>query len=1014
MILTLSHRGRIVDLNSALVEEYFDDWYALCVYLTSCTIGYTVNATMPINDGQSSVEREALPRLTIAAFGTPEVRHDGIPVTFRSRKTLALLIYLLIEEEPRSREQIMALLWPESDTTRARSNLRSTLTWLRQALGDTAPVVADRDTLRLDLTAIDTDIRLLQQAMQSIQRPASSTTSVANDDLAVLLAAVEHYRGEFLAGFLLGDAPDFDNWVSIQRELWHRWMGMILNQIVDLYFQQGDLMSALVFAERGITHDPLNETAYRRLMEVHARRGDRAMALQIYMNLQDMLTSELGITPSPETETFAAQIRADAALFASASRQVPNNLQLPPTPLVGRETDQAALSQLVLRNDVRLVTLLGPPGVGKTRMALDIASAIMPHFVDGVWFVDLTAANDEISIETTLARVLDVQETPDQPLRERIVATLCNRRQLLVLDGFEHVLSATSMILAVLESCAGITILVTSRESLALRWEHRYVLEPLAPPSPEDEADVDQAGAASAVVLFVQRAQAVDHTFTLSADNVQAVVRLCTHLDGLPLALELAAAQSAMLSPEEILTRITTSSLLPVLSFRDLPERHQTLQAAIHWSYELLDDLHQQLFRRLAVFAGGWSIEAAEAVANYDTRIPEIENMLASLIQKSLVQREQGLAGAPRYRFLTTLRQYAYIQLSSSGEEQSITNQHANFFTQLAERAEPQLQGAHQKQWIRQLDQEQANFRSAIDWACNYHDARGMGLRLVGSLRLYWWLRGLMHEALQRFDMALTQDDGRTPAYRAKALHGAANIAYWRGDTAWATSLHQEGLHLSRQIDNRAGIALALNSLGILASAQGDYLQALTLYREGLAIQRELGDTAGVAMTLHNAADVARYQGEYDEAADLFEESLTARRASGHPQGIALALYHLGYSNIRRQQHADALSRLLDSLNHLRDLDEQHLIADCFEGIAEILLIYGQPQAAAQLLGAAETLRETMQTRIDPINDAFYEQTVNDVRTALGSDEFAQAWATGRAMTLEQAYALSQQYLRET
>ena len=968
---------------------------------------------MSINHKQSSVEREAVPRLTITVFGTPEVRRNDIPVTFRSRKTLALLIYLLVEGEQHSREQIMALFWPESDTKRARSNLRSTLTWLRQALGDTMIMAADRDTLRLDPTAIDTDISFLQQARQVVQRPKGDIAS-PDDELNVLLAATERFRGEFLAGFLLGDAPDFDNWVSIQRELWHRWMGIILNKIVDLHFRQGDFMSAMVFAERGIAHDPLNETTYRRLMEIHARRGDRVAALQVHMNLQDVLVRELGITPSSETETLAAQIRADVALFESASRQLPNNLQLPPTPLIGRETDHATLDQLVLRNDVRLVTLLGPPGVGKTRLALDIAAATMPHFGDGVWFVDLTTASDETSFETTLARVLDVHETPDQSLRERIVATLCNRRQLLVLDGFEHVLSATSMLLAVLEACPGITFLVTSRESLALRWEYRYVLEPLVLPSPEDEVDVVRASAAPAVVLFVQRAQAVDHTFALNSDNVQTVGRLCTHLDGLPLALELAAAQSVVLAPEEILARITSASLLPALSFRDLPERHQTLQTAIHWSYELLDVSHQQLFRRLAVFSGGWSVEAAEAIANYDAQVPEIENMLASLIQKSLVQREHGLAGVPRYRFLSTIRQYAHTQLRASDEEQSITYQHANFFTQLAERAEPELQSVDQEQWIRQLDQEQANFRSAIDWACNYHDARGMGLRLVGALRLYWWLRGLMHEALQRFDTALTKDDGTTPASRAKALHGAADIAYWRGDITWATTLHQEGLHLSRQIDNRAGIALALNSLGILASAQGDYQQAITLYREGLAIHRELGDTVGMAMVLHNAADVARYQGEYDEAASLFEESLAARRAVGHPQGIALALYHLGYSNIRRQRHTDALSMLVDSLNHLRDLAEQHLMADCFEGIAEILLMYGQPQAAAQLLGFAESLRETMQTRIDPTNCTFYEQTVNDVYAALGSDDFAQAWARGRAMTLEQAHTLSQQYLMET
>jgi predicted ATPase/class 3 adenylate cyclase/DNA-binding XRE family transcriptional regulator len=587
----------------------------------------------------------------------------------------------------------------------------------------------------------------------------------------------------------------------------------------------------------------------------------------------------------------------------------PHNLPVQPTPLLGREDDLARLAALARRSDLRLLTLTGPGGIGKTRLALQLAADLLDQFADGTYFVDLAPVRDPALVIAAVAAALGLRENASQPLAEIVPAYLRDKALLLVLDNFEQIVEAAPLVGTLLAGCPHLRIVVTSRTVLQIYGEHEYPVPPLALPPRGSTPPLEQLTQYAAVVLFIQRAQAVQPSFTVTNATAPAVAEICARLDGLPLAIELAAARVRLLPPPALLARLANRLGTLTGGARDVPARQQTLRAAIDWSYRLLSAPEQAFFARLAVFAGGRTLAAIEAVcltpdepqdalAGCDVLVE-----VASLVEKSLLRpEEEEEASEPRFVLLETLHEYAREQLTSRGETETFRARHAAYFVALAEDAEPHLWGGvGVGTWLARLDAEHDNLRAVLQWAQEHEERREVGLRLSGALSRFWMWRGHFSEGrrwLEGFCAAVWPGAERASAAvvaaQAKALHGAGVLAWRQGDFAQAALLQEESLALRRELGDKQGIARSLHYLGSVTADGGDYARATALYEESLALSRELGDTGGIARSLGYQGHIAIAQGDYARATALYEESLALLREQEDKPGISASLNSLG------------------------------------------------------------------------------------------------------------------------
>jgi predicted ATPase/class 3 adenylate cyclase len=642
----------------------------------------------------------------------------------------------------------------------------------------------------------------------------------------------------------------------------------------------------------------------------------------------------------------------------------PSNLPLQTTPFIGREREVAEIAGLVRQEGVRLVTLTGAGGTGKTRLALQVGTAVLEGFERGVYFVNLAPVADPDLVASAIAETLKVKEVPGQDVLTALVDYLRDRQMLLVLDNFEHLLASAPVVHRLLVDCAGLSILVTSQAILHLSAEHEYQVAPLAVPDPERLPDPAQLSQYDSVALFIERAQSVRPGFAVTNDNAPAIAEICYRLDGLPLAIELAAARIRLFPPQALLQRL--SSRLKVLTggARDLPPRQQALRNTIEWSYSLLSETEQVLFSRLSVFTGGCTFEAGEAVCNPDGDLDLLEGM-ASLVEKSLLRQEGD--EEPRFVMLETIREYGIELLATCGEEEAGREAHANYFLELAEATEPRLTGPEQEAAFGLLDAEHHNLRAALDWYVGQQRAEH-ALRLGNALWRYWLQRGQLAEGRLRLEAALSIDASVPEAVRAAALVRAGTFAQDQGDYDHARRLTEEGLALRRSFGDRPGVASALNNLALLSSHQGDYTEARRLIEESLEVQRELGEATGIGMSLVTLGDTLRLQGEFAEARAAFEEALLLNRQYGDSTRHAVILAKLGVLAENDGDYVAAEARYQETLDLGRTLGNPVLTASALSSLAAIAQARHDYGRAADLYREGLAIVEQIGYRLDIAN----------------------------------------------
>ncbi|MGI8828045.1 MAG: ATP-binding protein [Chloroflexota bacterium] len=719
----------------------------------------------------------------------------------------------------------------------------------------------------------------------------------------------------------------------------------------------------------GLTQEELAEHAGLSARVVSdLERGVKHMPRRITVRL---LMEALEVPPEERPALERAARRPGHSSDGRAQHKLSPGAISDATPFVGRTREVEVVSELVQRSDVRLLTLKGTGGVGKTRLALFVAEQVRIAFPDGVHVVHLAPVRSVAGVPIAIAGLLGVGEAGPLSLMERVHEALRSQETLLVLDNFEHLVAAHAVVADLLDHCPGLTILITSRASLRVARENVFDVPPLASPDPELLPALEAIAEYDAVALFCLKAKAVQAGFTMTRDNAPAIAEICYHLDGLPLALELAASRIPILPPRALLARLSSRLTLLTRGTRDLEERHQALRPTLEWSRDLLSPPYQMLFARLAIFAGGWSLDAAEAVCDASGDIEGgVLDGMAVLVEQSLVRLDERDDAEPRFRMLETVREYAHEQLAARNEVEQLANAHARYYALLVEDVEPQLTGPGQTAGMERLEHEHSNVRAGLLWSSQDGDVE-VGFRIASALWRFWLVRSYPAEGRRWFDSLFAAEAARghpvSLELRAKALSRAcillieqgdydvateaaeqalaafeqlgnvrgvavtyshlANVAKYQSNLERSRVLHERALTYFQEADDRVSAGATLNNLGTLAQERGDYRQALTLHEESLKIKRELGDKRGTAVSLVNMGEAARWQGDSERAADLYRESILLHRELGDDKGVGIALANLASVECSDDRFSDAHAYADESLELFRALNDPWGIA---------------------------------------------------------------------------------------
>jgi predicted ATPase/DNA-binding SARP family transcriptional activator len=910
--------------------------------------------------------------LFLGLLGPPEVRWAGATLSIVRRQTRALLYRLAVTLSPVPRTQLSYLFWPDVPDTTARRNLTHLLTLLRRALPQPNLLLVDGETVAFHPQHVASDADIFAHL---------TSTADAQTRPAALTQALSLYRGPFLEGFALPDCPEFEAWLDLERSTWERRCDDALAGLVEIHTAARNYAAAITAARRALARDELAEDIHRRLIALYAAAGDRIAALRQFEQCAVVLERELGVAPLPETRTVYEAVRDGisppppaissplvATAHAPGLQDRPlsvGGIPIPPTPLIGRVAVLAELTALLNHADVRLLTLAGPGGVGKTRLALEVARSLADAFADGTTFVPLAPLRDPALVLGAIANALGLGERDDRPPLLRLQDALRERELLLLLDNFEHIAEAAADVAMLLAAAPRLKVLVSSRALLRIAGEHTYVVPPLDLLDPAHSATSEGLAEIGAVALFLARVRERVPGFRLNEANAAHIAAICGRLDGLPLAIELAAARAALLSPRMLLARLDRRLALLTEGPRDLPARQRTLRATIDWSYELLDVGEQLLLGRLAVFAEGWTLDATEQICSAIGSLSmSILDGLHALLDKQMVRHMAADDGEPRFTMLETIREYALERLTERGEVALTQAAHAAYFLALAQAAAPALHGPDQIDWFDRLDAEHANLRVALAWLLDTGDVWG-ALRLAVALYHFWFVRGHFgegHAWLSRALEAVAQvqrdelaaPDPRHALIVAQARLAAAHFMLARGELIAARdqlaalipdlrtrdAIRNGDIEVRRVLNQTLIRLLQAESMLSHRPEQAQIDEMTTLTHE-LNDQRSAGEHA-----LNYGRGLLYGLGRLDLARPMLVQAEAIFRAMGDIWTMTMVMADLGMLALLTGDLREAQRQTAEARANAVSLRDRFLEAETTNNLGEIARLAGDDQAA--------------------------------------------------------------------
>ena len=935
-------------------------------------------------------------RLDYRILGPLEVRRgtDVVPVAGGNQRKVLLALAL----EPNrsvSREHLIDALWGERPPARAKNALQVHVSALRDLLeagADRGAVLATTPT-GYQLNAPEETIDSRRFERLAAEGRAALFAEDAELAARLLSEGVELWRGPALVDVVYAEFAAHEATRLEELRL------STFEDLADAELALGRHEQLISRLQAFVAAQPLRERARAQLMLALYRDGRQSDALAEYRAARETLVEEIGIEPGPALQALERAILVqDESLEVTGATTRRVELPAAPTPLLGRERELAEAAELLRSGGARLLTLTGPGGIGKTRLATEVARRLASDERRSAVFVDLSHLSDPGLVASTIANALRLSAGA-RPVEEALADYLAREPPLIVLDNFEQLTEAAPLLGRLLVASPELQLLVTSRAVLHLTGEHEFPVGPLALPGEAD--DEEAARAAPAVALFVGRAQAAKRDFELSAENVADVVALCAALDALPLAIELAAARVKILSPGELLARFGNRLELPA-AVQDAPERHRTLRAAIDSSYDLLDDAERRLFGRLSVFVGGWTLTAAESVCGGDGA-DDVLPVLGSLADKSLVV-DTG-SHERRFTMLQIVREYALERLGASRDEDDIRRRHAAYFAEVAEEGEPELNGPSQDVWAARLDDERDNFRAGLAFALETGDGL-TALRLAGALRRLWQLHADLGEGRAALEAALAAAPDAPLVSRAKALNGLGVLAAEDGDIEAAEQAFEESLEVARRLDDDERRMAVLTNLGNIAFFRQDFDRARDLYDEGARLAVKLGSTFNAATAAHDLGLIELALGNVDAAIERCEEALELARVGGTPQLVAACLRSLAAAIVIRGELGRAQELVEESLAIVRRLNEPRAVAECLETAAGIAAAGGDGARAGALFGAANAVLESIGTTPTPERQPWIDVYQQAARLKLQPGRFEEELVRGAALSLDEAIEL--------
>jgi predicted ATPase/DNA-binding SARP family transcriptional activator len=871
-------------------------------------------------------------RLALYLLGPPKVELDRAAVSIDRRKVLALLAYLAVNRWQHHRDHISALFWPEYAQPKAFSNLRHILWEVQQIIGE-GWIIASRDTVGLiaegagqpNRQVIWLDVSRFESLITEsrLQKNASLRAQLLAD-------SVKLYRDHFLTGFSLKNSLHFNEWAFAQSDNLRYQLAGALTMLSDDLCSLGRAEAAIPHAQRLIALDPLNEASHRQLMQIYVQAGQHNAALKQYQTCEKLLRRELGVDPQPETHTLYRQIRKGVVIpiqpvKPKESGTPEHNLPFQISRFIGRENEQDEVAVMIARH--RLVSLVGPGGIGKTRLSLRVGENVLKDYANGVWFVELASLKDSVLVPQTVAKLFHLLEQAEESLTEKLIRVLRSKNILLILDNCEHLLDACAQLAdELLRNCPNLKILTTSREPLGITGEAQYHVPPLG--LPDVQPLLEGLLGHESIQLFEERARLVQEHFALTMDNASSVAHICHRLDGIPLAIELAAARVDEFSTQQIAERLDESfNLLTGGSRTALPRQH-TLHASIDWSWNLLSQPEQILLRRLSIFAGGWTLSAAVSIcAGIGNESFQTHELITQLAAKSLVVVSEEDGCEQRYHLLEMIREFGSKKLSQAGEEDAIQAQHLKYYLNLSEELEYGLMGPQQVELMTRTIEERDNLRAALEHAART-DVEA-GLLLSARLRNFW----------ENFDMReggrwnaefLGRDESHAyPAARARALFAHGWTLLWFHRLEEARAMAEECLALYRAAGDRPGEVDGLNLMGAVTSDAGkraEYCQ------RALALARSLGDLMRQTTALNQLGWDHR---DYKRAFAAWEEAINLYRQMGSWRYLASVLSMLGLFMVMEGEVEPALKFLEESERVYQKLSTK-------TGKGHLLIAYGQ------------------------------------------------------------------------